>query len=372
MNTIIDFSKVQKPILIVGNGVRAAGASELLYEYARATHIPVLTSMNGVDLAQDDIHIGFIGTHGNRVANMIVNECDFIIAIGVRLGLRQVGRYMKRFAPRAKLIRVEIDENELARTVKVNEQKVQMDAHEFLTHLLKSKLPDYTIWQNKCLKVKAVLAGCDKVEGNFAVEKIASLLPENPIVAVDVGQHQCWSAQSLTLKGIHGRIFIGGGYGAMGCALPYAIGASIARQKGLVYCITGDGGLQMNIQELQTVKREKLPIKILVMNNRVLGKISETQCNNHNRRFAQTAEEGGYTVPDFQKIAEAYGIKSATLDSYKDLDGYADWFSDFEPCLLNINLSTESFLYPKITFETGEMKPMVEESLVKQVLTILK
>lgn len=201
---------------------------------------------------------------------------------------------------------------------------------------------------------------------------IASLLPENPLVAVDVGQNQCWCAQSLVLKGHKGRMLIGGGYGTMGCALPYAIGTSIAEGNAVTYCITGDGGLQMNIQELETVKRENLPIKNIVINNKVLGKISETQHFNHNDRYAQTTAESGYTVPDFQKISEAYGIKAATLSSYQELKDYCNWLNDTEPCLLNVHLSEDSFLVPKIKWETGDINPPLSEDVIAKVKSILR
>ena len=355
----------------MGNGARTSGAYDLILEFGKKTNMPILTTMMGVDLAQNNQHIGFIGTHGNRIANMILNECDLIISVGARLGLRQVGRYTENFAPKADLIRVDIDEYELSRNIKRDEQKYQIDAKDFMNILLGEELPDYTLWKDKCLKAKSILDSYDKTEGNLAVEKISELLPENPIVAVDVGQNQCWSAQSLNLKGTKGRILIGGGYGTMGCALPYAIGASIANNNSLTYCIAGDGGFQMNIQELETVKREKLPIKIFVLNNKVLGKISETQHHNHNDRYAQTTQESGYTVPDFQKIAEAYGIKSVTLNLYKDLDKYSDWLYDDSPCLFNIILSEESSLVPKIKWETSRIEPILSNSVIEEVENIL-
>lgn len=369
---MIFHSTYSKPILLVGNGVRTAGASELVYEFAKKTNIPILTTMNGVDLVQDDIHIGFIGTHGNRIANMIINECDLIISVGARLGLRQVGKHTKNFAPNADLIRVDIDENELCRNIKENEHKYHVDAKDFMMQLLLEDIPDYSAWKQQCMKAKSILDSYDRVDGNLAVEKIASLLPHNPIVSVDVGQNQCWCAQSLVLKGHEGRIHISGGYGTMGCGLPYAIGSSIAMNKSIAYCITGDGGFQMNIQELETVKRENLPIKIFILNNLVLGKISETQHKSHQDRYAQTTKSGGYSVPDFQKISEAYGIRAATLSSYQELDTYVDWIHDNEPCLLNIMLPEESYLVPKIKWETSTIEPNLDDSIINIVSEILK
>ncbi len=362
----------KKPILLVGNGVRTANACHLVYKFARKTNIPVLTTMNGVDLAQDDIHIGFIGTHGNRIANMIIAECDLVISVGARLSLRQVGRHTRNFAPKADLIRVDIDENELSRDIKDNERKFHMDANTFLTQLLQENFPDYSLWKEQCMKAKDILSHYDKVEGNFAVEKISSLLPINANVSVDVGQHQCWCAQSLALKGEEGRIHISGGYGTMGCALPYSIGSSIALGKNTpVFCISGDGGFQMNIQELEVLKREKLPVKIFILNNRVLGKISETQHLGHQDRYAQTTKSSGYSVPNFQRIAEAYGIKAATLDSYQDLDKLATWLLDDEPCLIDISLPELSLLVPKIKWETSTIAPSLEVNITDKVREIL-
>lgn len=367
----MNYKDFKKPVLLVGGGVRAAGAAELVVDFAKKTNIPVLTTMNAVDIAQDDLRIGMIGTYGNRWANMILGECDVVISVGARLGLRQIGHKKEWFAPKAKLVRADVDQAELSRNVKEDEEKHLMEARDFLKYLEKKEFPDYSEWKKRCMAVKDLLAKYDNTEGNDAVEAIAELLPENPVCAIDIGQQQCWCAQSLALKGHEGRIMIGGGYGSMGCGLPYAIGASISRNHGIVYCITGDGGLQMNIQELETVHREQLPIKIIVINNHVLGKISEIQHGSYQDRYAQTTAESGYTVPDFQKIAEAYGIKAATIPSYHELKDYKDWFNDNEPCLINMSLDPETLLIPKIKWETGLIMPLLDDELNKKVLSLL-
>ena len=365
-------STYNKPILLVGNGVRTAGAVNLIHEFAKKTDIPVLTTMNGVDLAQDDLHIGFIGTHGNRVANMILNECDLIVSVGARLGIRQVGQFNEKFAPNAELIRCDIDEYELSRNIKEGEKKYHTDARDFMRMIMDEDVPNYSKWKKQCLEAKDFLSAFDKQPGNMAVEKIASLLPVDPNVSIDVGMHQCWCAQSLVLKGYNGRIHISGGYGTMGCALPFAIGSCIAEKKKPVYCIVGDGGFQMNIQELETIHREKLPIKIFILNNRVLGKISETQHFYHGDRFANTAVSGGYTVPKFERIATAYGIRAISLSSYNDLDRYSNWITDNEACLFDIPLPENSLLTPKIKFETGMINPKLDEDSFEKAKAILK
>ncbi|MCC8137819.1 MAG: thiamine pyrophosphate-dependent enzyme [Clostridiales bacterium] len=312
-----------------------------------------------------------VAIYGNRVANMILNTADLVISVGARLSLRQIGNMPEYFAPNAKLIRADIDQYELSRFIKSDEEKYLKDAKEFLEELILEDIPKYTEWHKACFKAKKILEKIDIVEGNLCMAKLSTMLPANPIIAVDVGQNQCWSAQSLELKGHGGRLLIGGGYGSMGCGLPYAIGASIATNNGVVYCVTGDGGLQMNIQELQTVVREKLPIKILVLNNHALGKISEVQAVSYEGRFAQTTAESGYTVPNFANIARAYGIKSDTLKTYKDLDEYKSWMKDDSPCLIDISLSDDTKLIPKVNWNEKEIKPAIDETIERKVLYIL-
>lgn len=364
-------STSKKPIVIVGNGCREAGAAEVLHAFYEKTKIPVLTTMNAVDLMQDEYKLGFIGVYGHRVANMIVEQSDLVISIGARLGLRQIGNKKEYFAPNAFLIRADVDQYELSRNIKEDEEKHLFDAKDFLEQLMLEDIPVYDEWNKKCFEAKALLDPYDKDLGNLCIERISSLLPEDPIVAIDIGQAQCWSAQSLTLKGKDGRILIGGSYGSMGCGLPYAIGACLAKGKKTVYCITGDGGLQMNIQELQTVVSERLPIKIFVVNNKALGKIVEIQVGSYDHRMMITDESSGYTVPDFEKVAAAYGIKARTFDGFGELDDVKDWLTDDEPCLMNILLPEATVLLPKMNWNDKEMKPLLENEIMKNARAIL-
>ncbi len=368
---MIFHSTSRKPIVIAGNGVREAGAVELLHAFYDKTRIPVLTTMNAVDLMCSEDRLGFIGVYGNRIANMIVAQCDLVISIGARLGLRQIGNKREYFAPNAKLIRADVDQFELSRNIKDDEEKYLIDAKDFLQNLMGEDIPVYSAWNRKCFDAKNLLSPYDKELGNLCIEKIASLLPENPIVAIDIGQAQCWAAQSLTLKGREGRILIGGSYGSMGCGLPYAIGASIAENRRTVYCITGDGGLQMNIQELQTVASEKLPIKIFVVNNKALGKITEIQAGSYHGRFCITTESSGYTVPDFEKVANAFGIKAMTFDGFERLDLCKEWLDDNEPCLMNIILPEDTLLLPKMNWNQKEMTPLLDTEIMNKTREIL-
>lgn len=344
---------------------------ELLRAFYEKTKIPILTTMNAVDIVQDKDKLGFIGVYGHRVANLIVSQCDLVISIGARLGLRQIGNKREYFAPNAFLIRADIDQYELSRSIKEDEEKHLIDAKEFIEQLIVEDIPEYTEWNKSCFDAKYLLEPYDKDVGNLCIEKISSLLPENPIVTLDIGQTQCWCAQSLTLKGKRGRILLGGSYGSMGCGLPYAIGASIAEDKKTIYCITGDGGLQMNIQELQTVTSEKLPIKILVVNNVALGKIAEIQARSYEHHMLITDEKSGYTVPDFEKVAKAYGIKARTFIGYEKLESCSEWLTDQDPCLINIILPDARVLLPKMNWNDNEMKPLIDEHTMETVLGLL-
>lgn len=361
----------KKPIVIVGNGCRGALAVDTLHRFYDKTQIPILTTMNAVDLIQDKNKIGFIGVYGNRIANMIVSESDLVIAIGARLGLRQIGNKKEYFAPKAHLIRADIDQYELGRNIKDNEEKYLVDANDFLIRLLGEDIPRYSEWNKACLEARDYLSKYDKDLGNLCLEKISSLLPVNPIVSIDIGQAQCWAAQSLTLKGDSGRILIGGSYGSMGCGLPYAIGACAAEKNNRVFCITGDGGLQMNIQELQTVFSEKLPIKIFVINNKVLGKISEIQAGSYDGRFCITTSTSGYSVPDFEKVAIAYGIKAKTFDGFNNLEECSDWLEDDDPCLINVVLPEDTKLLPKMNWNEREMKPLLDKNVMDKAIELL-
>ena len=147
----------RKPVLVIGNGARSAGASELIYKFIKKTHIPVLATMNAVDMVQDKFRIGFIGTYGNRISNMILNECDLVVSVGARLGLRQIGHIPELFAPKAKLIRCDVDQFELARQIKDDEEKYNFDARYFMELLLNEDIPDYSEWWDNCMEARELL-----------------------------------------------------------------------------------------------------------------------------------------------------------------------------------------------------------------------
>ena len=327
--------------------------------------------MSAVDLVQDEAWLGFIGAYGSRISHLLLETCDVVVAVGIRLGLRQTGFSPERFAAQAHLIRADVDSSELARTLHADEEHYLMDARQFIDLLLAEDLPDCGAWLERCRQAAALMERLDITDGNRAAALLGRLLPDNALVCADVGQHQCWCAQSLRLRGGQGRMLLSCGYGTMGCALPFAIGASLAAGRTRVYCVTGDGGLQMNIQELQCVHREGLPIKIVVLNNHALGKIAEIQAKIRPPRFAQTTKDSGYTTPDFAAIARAYGLRARTLSHYKELAECREWLTDELPCLLDVPLPEDTLLLPKADFITGQVRPEAPAELLAHCRALL-
>lgn len=362
----------KRPVLLVGNGLRSASGKEQVLEFMKKTKIPVLTTMNAVDLIQDEAKLGFIGTYGNRVANLLLLHCDVLISVGARLGIRQIGTHSSLLPPSTEVIRADIDPAELGRTVSPKETKYLLDAKVFMTQLLEEEIPTFDAWHNLAYTLKDRLKDEDKTIGNRVMETLSPLLGKDPIVAVDVGQNQCWAAQSLTLSGEKGRIFIAGGYGSMGCALPFAIGASIAQNGTPVFCVTGDGGFQMNIQELAAVAQEKLPVKIIVLNNHTLGKIREIQVAAYGSNFSMTTDKSGYHVPDFEEIGKAYQIRSATLLDYQELSQYRSWFEDDQSFLLNVCIPEETELLSKVQWKTTTIEPALSPLLSEEIEALLQ
>ena len=262
-------SKASRPVILAGSGIKTSNAADKFNEVIRKHDIPVVTTMLAVDTAKDSY--GFIGAYGTRTANFIVAKSDLVISLGARLDVRQTGARRENFAPDAVIVRVEIDAGELSLRVHDDEIQIHADVNDVLDTLLEADTRDLTGWNDVCRKIREELKDIDDRLPNKYVSRISELIPENSVITTDVGQNQVWVAQSFKVKDGQ-RIFFSGGHGAMGYSLPAAIGCALADGKA-VYSFQGDGGIQMNIQELQTIARENLPVKIILFNNSALGMI---------------------------------------------------------------------------------------------------
>lgn len=340
-------SAAKRPCIIAGAGVMASGQGEVFAKLAQQLQIPVVTSMLAVDLLPNSPYgFGFIGAYGMRYANWIPAKSDVILALGTRLDLRQIGIERAKFAPDAKLIRIDVDQAELEYPVKENEYGYLANLRQCLPQMV-AALPSCLRpeWLEQCNQWKQKLDGWDTQPPQQWVAELGKYLQAPAMITTDVGQNQVWVAQSLAVKQGQ-RVLFSGGHGAMGYSLPAAIGACLASGKP-TYCFTGDGGLMMNIQELQWVAREQLPIKILLLNNTSLGMIRHFQEMYFESNFSQTKAEKGYTVPSFEKVAAGFGIayqKATSLEQLSQLEGR---FTDDAPFFLEMVLQDNTYVFPK-------------------------
>src|SRR5947209_6855733 len=302
--------KARKPVALVGAGAKLSGATADLRRVLDQLNIPAFVTVHGLGAISPEkpYYLGMVGMHGTRAANMALDETDLLLVFGARLDDRVTGEPSK-FAPHARIIHFEIDPAQLDR-VRACDLPVIGDLADtiptFLGELHHASLPDWSGWRKvACGAERAELdrKGTAEPTINF-LDELFSHLPENTFVVTDVGQHQMWAAQRY--RSSAPRSFItSGGLGSMGFALPAAVGVQLANPDATVLCISGDGGFQMNIQELATVHRLGLPIKMVIVDNKYLGMVRQWQQLFYKRNYAETDLSDN---PDFVAIAKAYKI----------------------------------------------------------------
>lgn len=358
----------KRPVLILGAGLRQCHAVKEIRCLIEKLKIPVITSMIGVDIIPTDspYAFGFLGAYGHRWANHIVFKSDLIVTLGTRMDVRQTGSVRKNFAPKAEMIRVDIDSSELQWKRGDSDINIKCDAKRLIQEMDRMQTSlrgDHASWIAVCDKVKELLNEEKKEKENQEIAAISDLIPEDAIITTDVGQNQVWVAQSFRVK--NQRILFSGGLAAMGYSLPAAIGAYYAHKK-KIFCFVGDGGLQMNIQELEVVARDHLPIKIFLMNNTSLGMLRHFQEMYFAGNYAQTVPDRGYTVPNFCRIAEAYGIQAREIYDVKDME--KDIESE-DPVLFNIICRKHTYIYPKLAVNHPlyDQDPLIDRRLLKQI-----
>jgi acetolactate synthase-1/2/3 large subunit len=312
-------SKSKRPLLLLGGGCRSKFSKQAILEFLDRANIPAVASLCGLDAIPHDhpSFVGFIGHYGNRYANFAIANCDCLIILGSRLDERQIAGDKARFAPDAKIIRVDIDQVELGRNIKEH-LSIFSSVENFLDKIQRAEFSNlfYSKWNEIISKWKVCYPshgpGIKEVNANNFLHAISAYLPDDCIICVDVGQNQMFTAQSLHLRKGN-KLLNTGGYGSMGFSLPAAIGAAYSQPNATIVSINGDGGLLMNIQELQAIKRDKLPIKIIVLNNSCLGMIRRLQERIYDDRTTGSVQ--GYEAPDYAAIAPAYGLEYVRIDS---------------------------------------------------------
>ena len=351
--------KAKRPLIMMGHGVDSKESQSALLNFAEKYKIPVVTSVLAKSVVPDDhpMNFGCIGgAYGHRYANMIANiKSDLLLCFGISMCTRQIGVKVHEFAKEAKIIRIDIDSYNLKRDIHEggkNEEKFCVKTESVINRLKKESFvtdESREDWVVVCNEIKNNLQAVDDAiperYPNKMVEALSGCLRDTSAVAVDVGQHMVWCYQSFKNQKGQSLLF-SGGHGAMGYALPAAIGAYYATGKP-VACICGDGAFQMNIQELQWVKRENIPIKMIVMNNGALGMIRHLQRDYFDCLFAGTTDGCGFSSCDFRKVAQGYGIRSERIWWDEVGDKAADFLGGETPCLLEVTMEHGTFAYPK-------------------------
>lgn len=363
-----------RPCILIGNGIKIDNQVDNIREILKRCPMPVVSSMLAVDVITEDqglegVYYGFVGAYGNRTANFTVAKCDLLICLGTRLDIRQVGGAREKFAPNAKIVRIDIDANELNNKIREDEEQFTISlsvAIPILRNIL-SKYNNFDEWISVCKEIKNQIKYTDEKEPNKYINEVSRIVPDDFSVTADVGQNMVWTAQSFKLKS-NQRVYFSGGMGAMGFSLPAAIGIYYATGKPVI-CINGDGGLQMNIQEFQFLVRENIPIKIFVMNNSSLGMIRHFQEMYFDSKYYFTVDGSGYDSPDFVKIANGYGIESHLIENMEYIKKIR--FSN-GPELFDIRLENSTVLTPKLEYgkPNQDQEPLLDRKLYNYLMEL--
>src|SRR5438132_5229814 len=364
--------QAKKPVALVGAGAKLSGAIPELRRLLDYLQIPTFATVHGLGAVPTEApyYLGMVGMHGTRAANMALHENDVLLVFGARLDDRVTGD-PTRFAPHSRIVHFEIDPAQLDR-VRPCELPVIGDLAEtipgFQEELNRAPMPDWSAW-------RAVACGRDRAEPEPTglarptkrfLDELFRRLPADSIIVADVGQHQMWAAQRYRSSSPRGFI-TSGGLGAMGFALPAAIGVQLAKPEATVLCVSGDGGIQMNIQELATVRRLGLPIKIVIVDNKYLGMVRQWQQLFYDRNYAETDLSDN---PDFVEIGKAYKIHAQALgeEAVSDISlsaSTADVLDGFlrspEPELLVFECHPEANVFPMVPAGAALSEMMLEE-----------
>jgi len=360
------------PLILAGGGIRSARVANLFRKFVDHVKVPVVNSLMAVDVLPytHPLRVGLIGSYGNRWANLAIGRADFLLVLGSRLDIRQTGSDTDAFKGNRKIYHIDCEADEINNRLK-NCKAILAHLRPFLSEALRSSagtnFPERIYWLNEIAELRSLWQDTKELEGtpginpNKFLHQLSQVSGHTAAFTIDVGQHQMWAAQSLDLNDTQ-RFLTTGGMGAMGFALPAAIGAAMANLDEPVVMIAGDGGFQINIQELQTIVRNHLPVKMIVLNNGCYGMVRQFQQSYFEERYQSTL--WGYSAPDFVQVAQAYGIVGCTVRSPVEVQPALEamWLDPKAPFILQVMIDTFTNVYPKIAFghPMTEMEPFAK------------
>jgi acetolactate synthase I/II/III large subunit len=376
INEVLEkLNAAQRPLIIAGHGIRLAQQESTFYKLLEKCKIPVVTTFNGFDILENTHrnYIGRIGTIGQRAGNFALQNADLILCLGTRNNIRQASYNYENFAKKAFKIVVDIDKAELDKPTVVPDLKIQADLKEFLPQLLDAfgKI-DRLDWLDWCKERKEKYSFentpeyqqiSEQINPYYFVHSLTQLMtPKDLMVAANGSACVCLFQAGVVKKGQ--RIFWNSGDASMGYDLPAAIGACIHNNSRSTICLSGDGSIMMNLQELETIKHNKLPIKIFVIANEGYASIKQTQKNFFNGHMTGSGEDSGVSVPDFVEIGKAFGIKSVRISNPLNLkEQIQEVLNHHSPVVCEVVTLSEYSFTPKLSARKLEDGTMVSPSL---------
>ncbi|WP_394886625.1 thiamine pyrophosphate-binding protein [Clostridium butyricum] len=358
-------SKSKRPIILIGDGMRKVEKIVKDSEYFNNLGIPILSSRGAHDiLSKSEYYFGYIGSHGNRYSNFILSKTDLIICIGNRLSFPVDSKSFAPIVENATVIRLDVDEAEFLRKIP-NSINHKIDVDDFINELIKSKLKfeDRFGWIDVCKILKEKL---DDYDLTVPVKKLSNILrniQENVTYVCDVGNNEFWFSRAYELIRPDGNVLYSKSFGTVGSALGRSIGAYYASEKDVI-CVIGDQGFQYNLQELQYIAYWNIPIKIILLNNTCSGMIADHENEIFPNKYVHVNPENGYSVPDFEKIIKAYGIKYVYYEDINDIE-INTIFSQSVPMVYEIQYDSKISLVPNLPKGNlcQKMEPGIEEQL---------
>ncbi len=348
-------NKSDKPVLYVGGGVQIAKATATLRQFLSDNPMPSVSTLKGLGSIgrHDPNYLGMVGMHGTKAANLIVQQSDLLIVVGARFDDRVTGR-LDSFAPDARVIHIDIDAAEFNK-LRYSNAPLRGDINAILPQLNVSQ--DLSLWLKQCSQLREEHKWRydhpgELIYAPLLLKQLSDMMPDNAIVSTDVGQHQMWAAQHMQPR-LPENYITSAGLGTMGFGLPAAIGAKIARPDDPSILISGDGSIMMNIQELGTIKRKNVPVKIVLLNNQRLGMVRQWQSLFFDGRHSETILDDN---PDFQALAAAFGIPGRTITTKEEVT----------PALQEMMASETAYLLHVVIDENENVWPLVPPGAANQ------